>query len=155
MLTRRTAFRNIGQALFGFGLVLLGLLALQTGSVPIAASPITAQVLHTLTGAPVVLALMGVILAVTFASSAAAIGLVLVLAASGALPLVAALALLLGANVGSTMTALLTALSGGTVVGRRLALIHTGTKLAGAAVRMPPTSLMPSMGTSKQWIWNA
>lgn len=134
MLMRRTAFHNVGQALLGFGLVLLGLLALQTGSVPVAASPITAQMLRTLTGAPMVLALLGVVLAVIFASSAAAIALVLVLAASGALPPVAALALLLGANVGSTMTALVTALSGGSVVGRRLALIHTGTKLAGAAV---------------------
>lgn len=65
-----------------------------------------------------VLALIGVVLAIAFASSAAAIGLVLVLVASGALPLVAALALVLGANVGSTVTALLTALSGGSVVGR-------------------------------------
>jgi len=126
MATRHTALRDGGQALFGFGLVLLGLAALQTGSTPIAASPITAEVLQTLTGAPFVLALIGVVLAIAFASSAAAIGLVLV--ASGALPLV------LGANVGSTVTALLTALSGGSVVGRRLALLHTGTKLAGAVM---------------------
>ena len=136
MLTRHTALRNSGQALFGFGLVLLGLAALQTGSMPIAASPIIADVLRTLTGAPVVLALIGVALAIIFASSAAAIGLVLVLAANGALPLMAALALLLGANVGSTVTALLTALSGGSVAGRRLALLHSGTKLAGAVVAL-------------------
>ena len=134
MATRHTALRDGGQALFGFGLVLLGLAALQTGSTPIAASPVTAEVLRTLTGAPFVLALIGVVPAIAFASSAAAIGLVLVLVASGALPLVAALALMLGANVGSTATALLTALSGGSVVGRRLALLHTGTKLAGAVM---------------------
>jgi len=136
MVTRRTALRDVGQAFFGFGLVLLGLVALQTGSTPIAASHVTAEVLRTLTDAPFVLALVGAVLAIAFASSAASIGLVLVLAANGALPLVAALALILGANVGSTMTALLTALSGGTIVGRRLALIHTGTKLIGAAVAL-------------------
>jgi len=136
MATRRTALRDVGQALFGFGLVLLGLAALQTGSTPIAASHVTAEVLRSLSGAPVVLALVGLILAMAFASSAAAIGLVLVLAASGALPPVAALALVLGANVGSTMTALLPALGGGTAAGRRLALIHTGTKLTGAVIAL-------------------
>jgi phosphate:Na+ symporter len=141
MAARRTALREVGQTFFGFGLVLLGLAALQHGSTPIAASHVTAEVLRTLTGAPFVLALMGMLLAIVFASSAAAIGLVLVLAANGALPLVAALALMLGANVGSTVTALLTALSGGSVAGKRLALLHTGTKLAGAAVGL--TALGP------------
>jgi phosphate:Na+ symporter len=136
MATRRTALRDVGQACFGLGLVLLGLLVLQTGSTPIAASPVTAEVLRALTGAPVVLALVGMLLAMAFASSTAAIGLVLVLASTEAFPLVAALALLLGANVGSTVTAGLAALSGGTVVGRRLALIHTGTKLALATVAL-------------------
>ncbi len=136
MATRRTVLRDGGQALFGFGLVLLGLAALQAGSTPIAASSITAEVLRTLTGAPLVLALIGVVLAITFASSAAAIGVVLVLVANGALPLVAALALMLGANVGSTVTALLTALGRGSDAGRRLALLHTGTKLAGAVVAL-------------------
>jgi phosphate:Na+ symporter len=149
MATRRTALRDIGQALFGFGLIFLGLAALQTGSTPIAASYVTAEMLRTLSGAPFVLALLGVILAMAFASSAAAIGLVLVLAASGALPLVAALALLLGANVGSTMASLLTAMSGGTAVGRRLALIHMGTKLAGAVIALvaltPIAVLLSSM----------
>ncbi len=136
MLTRRTALRELGQAFFGFGLVLLGLAALQYGSTPIAASHVTAEVLRTLTGAPFVLALIGMALAMAFFSSAAAIGLVLVLAANGTLPLVAALALMLGANVGSTVPALLTALSGGSVAGRRLALIHTGTKLTSAMVAL-------------------
>ncbi len=132
MATRRTALRDIGQACFGFGLVLLGLAALSAGSLPLAASHVTAELLGTLARAPVVLALVGLVLAMVFASSAAAIGLVLILAANGTLPIVAALALLLGANVGSTVTALLSALSGGSLVGRRLAFIHTGTKLAGA-----------------------
>lgn len=136
LFTRRTALRDIGQSCFGFGLVLLGLAAFSVGSGPIAASHVTAEVLSTLTGAPVVLALVGLVLAIVFASSAAAIGLVLVLAANGTLPLVAALPLLLGANVGSTVTALLTALSTGSLVGRRLAFIHTGTKLAGAVATL-------------------
>ena len=136
LATHRTALRNIGQACFGFGLVLFALAVLNAGSLPLASSHVTAELLNSLARAPIVLALVGLILAMVFASSAAAIGLVVVLAANGTLPVVAALALLMGANVGSTFTALLTALSGGSIVGRRLAFIHTGTKLAGAVVML-------------------
>src|SRR5579884_16444 len=149
MVTRRSALRHVGQASFGFGLVLLGLAALNAGSVPIATSRVTAEVLASLVQAPFVLALVGMLLAMAFASSAAAIGLVLVLAANGTLPLLAALALMLGANVGSTMMAMLTSLSGGSLIGRRLAFLHTGTKLTGATVVLlvlgPLTNLLSAL----------
>ncbi|MBX5450502.1 MAG: Na/Pi cotransporter family protein, partial [Thermogemmatispora sp.] len=155
LLTQHKPQRDLGQAAFGFGVILLGLAALQAGSGPIAASPITAEVLRALTGAPLVLALLGLLLALAFASSAAAIGLVLVLTASGALSVFAALALLFGANIGSTLTALLTALSRQSVTGRRLALLHTGTKSLGAAVALallqPLTSLLAQLGLEPAW----
>jgi len=63
--------------------------------------------------------LIGAVLAMVLSSSAASIGLILTLAATGALPVVAALALMLGANVGTTLTALLSSLQEGTLAGRR------------------------------------
>nr|BBH92682.1 Na/Pi cotransporter II-like protein [Thermogemmatispora argillosa] len=155
LLTQHKPQRDLGQAAFGFGVILLGLAALQAGSGPIAASPITAEVLRALTGAPLVLALLGLLLALAFASSAAAIGLVLVLTASGALSVFAALALLFGANIGSTLTALLTALSRQSVTGRRLALLHTGTKSLGAVIALallqPLSGLLAQLGLEPSW----
>ncbi|MBX5459387.1 MAG: Na/Pi cotransporter family protein [Thermogemmatispora sp.] len=155
LLTQHRPQRDLGQAAFGFGVILLGLAALQVGSAPIAASPITAEVLRALMGAPLVLALLGLLLALAFASSAAAIGLVLVLTASGALSVFAALALLFGANIGSTLTALLTAISRPSVTGRRLALLHTGTKSLGAAIALALlpllTSLLARLGLEPAW----
>lgn len=148
MVTRRGAQRDTGQALFGFGLVLLGLATLQAGSTPIAASPATADVLEALARAPLVLMLVGAVLAMIFTSSAATIGLVLVLAANGTLSLLPALAIVLGANVGSTIMALWTALSSGSIVGKRLALIHTGTKLAGAL------AALLALGPLTAWLLN-
>ncbi len=129
MRTWQTPKRGLGQACFGFGLIILGLAALEAGSRPLAGSPITVLVFDALIQSPVILALIGALLTITFSSSVAGIGLVIVLASNGSLPLVAAMALMLGSNVGSTITALLTSLSKGSVAGRRLALIHTGTKL--------------------------
>lgn len=136
LASRRTAHRDLGQAAFGFGIVVLGLAILSADSAAIATNRLTAEFVTALVGAPLVLALLGAVLAMVFASSAAAVGLILVLAAGGTLPLEAALALLLGANVGSAMPALLTALGGSSVDGRRLALIHGGTKLAGAGLAL-------------------
>lgn len=79
----------------------------------------------------------------------------LVLTASGALSVFAALALLFGANIGSTLTALLTAISRPSVTGRRLALLHTGTKSLGAAIALallqPLTSLLAQLGLEPAW----
>jgi phosphate:Na+ symporter len=149
MLTRQTPKRGLGQACFGFGLIILGLAALEAGSRPLAGSPITASVFNALVQSPVVLALIGAVLTMTFASSIAGIGLVIVLASNGSLPLVAALALMLGSNVGSTITALLTSLSKGSVSGRRLALIHTGTKLAIACVAL---AVLNPLTTVLSWV---
>jgi len=129
LLTRHSKWRWGGQVVFGFGLIILGLYALKIGSTPLADDPLTVAVLDALVRAPLLLMLIGMVLTMVFASSVAGVGLVVVLAANKALPLEAALALMLGANVGSTMTAMLTALSSGSVAGKRLALIHTGTKL--------------------------
>jgi phosphate:Na+ symporter len=157
LLTRGTHFRRLGQACFAFGLIVLGLAALSLGSQPIAASPLTVSVLRTLVGAPIVLLLIGIVLAMVLSSSAASIGLILTLAASGSLPAVAALALMLGANVGTTLTALLSSVQEGTLAGRRLALVHTGTKLVGALVLLallgPRASLRPICGPTPVPRW--
>jgi phosphate:Na+ symporter len=146
MLTHHGQKRDLGQACFGFGLVILGLAALEAGSQPLAASQTTLLVLDALVKSPLVLVLIGMVLTMAFASSIAGIGLVIVLASNGSLPLIAAFALMLGSNVGSTVTAMLTALSHGSVAGRRLALIHSGTKLTGALALLlflgPLTSLL-------------
>ena len=134
MLTHRTAFRRLGRVCLAFGLIVLGLAALTQGSQPIAASPLTATILRSLVGAPIVLMVIGAMLAIVLSSSTATIGLIITLSTTGTLPVAAALALMLGANVGTTLTALLTALQNGTLAGRRLALVHTGTKLLGALV---------------------
>ena len=131
---RRPALRQFGLAIFGFSLVMLGLATIKAASDPIAASQATTDILRGLADAPIVLAIIGVALAMMLNSSAAAIGMMLPLAATGALSLPSALALMLGANVGTTLLSMLVALGAGSLAGRRLALVHFGTKLLGAAV---------------------
>jgi phosphate:Na+ symporter len=149
MLTRQTSKKGIGQACFGFGLIILGLASLEAGSRPLAGSPITALVFSALAQSPIVLALIGAALTMIFASSVAGIGLVIVLASNGSLPLAAALAMILGSNVGSTITALLSSLSKGSVSGKRLAFIHSGTKMVLACIAL---AILKPLAVTLSWV---
>ncbi|MEH2257560.1 Na/Pi cotransporter family protein [Nostoc sp.] len=136
LLTRRKAVRDLGRGVFSFGLVLEGLAMIDASSAPIADSSITNDIMQVLSQSPLVLILLGVLLAAVFVSSIAAIGIVMVLAGAHALPLEAALAVTLGANIGTTLMPLLTALNRGSVVARRLGFIYVGTRLAGGVLAL-------------------
>ncbi|MEI1376774.1 Na/Pi cotransporter family protein [Nostoc sp. UHCC 0926] len=136
LLTRRKAVRDLGRGVFSFGLVLQGLAMIDASSAPIADSSITNDIMQVLSQSPLVLILLGVLLAAVFVSSIAVIGIVMVLAGAHALPLEAALAVTLGANIGTTLMPLLTALNRGSVVARRLGFIYVGTRLAGGVLAL-------------------
>ncbi|MEH1768606.1 Na/Pi cotransporter family protein [Nostoc sp.] len=134
LLTQRKALRDVGRGVFSFALVLQGLAMIDASSAPIADNPITNDIMHALSQSPLVLVLLGILLAAAFVSSIAAIGIVMALAGGGALPLEAALAVMLGANIGTTLMPLLTALNRGSIVGRRLGFIYVGTRLLGGGL---------------------
>jgi len=135
-LSRRSKLRDVGRGVFSFGLILVGLTMIDASSTPIASSSITNAIMHTLAKSPLILLLLGILLSAVFVSSIAAIGIVIVLASGGALPLSAAIAVTLGANVGTTLTPLVTSFTQGNVAGKRLGIIYSGTRLTGAIVVM-------------------
>ncbi|MBV8884833.1 MAG: Na/Pi cotransporter family protein [Chroococcidiopsidaceae cyanobacterium CP_BM_RX_35] len=137
LLTRTTKLQDVGRGLFSFALVLVGLAMIDASSAPIANSSITNALLQTLAHSPLVLLLLGVLLASVFVSSVAAIGIVIVLVGGSALPLTAALAVTLGANLGTTLTPLFIAINQGNAIGRRLGVIYLATRLIGVTTAMP------------------
>ena len=145
-LSRRSKLRDVGRGIFSFGLVLVGLTMIDASSTPIASSPITSAIMQTLAKSPLILLLLGILLSAVFVSSIAAIGIVIVLASGGALPLSAALAITLGANIGTTLTPLITSLTQGNIAGKRLGIVYTGTRLTGAIAALlfldPLTALL-------------
>src|SRR3989442_8988106 len=79
------------------------------GTAPLASSALVADLLSALTGQPLVLALFSAIFTALVRSSAAVIGLALSLASAGLMPLVGAIPVILGANIGTAATAVLAA----------------------------------------------
>ncbi len=133
---RHRAYTNAGRAIFGFGLIFQGLQLIVVGTASLGQNSVFADLVADLTGAPIVLLLIGVGLTAVVQTSAATLGIAVGLALNGAIGLDTALPLVLGANIGTTATALLASL-GGAAEGPRVAAAQVALKLAGAIVAFP------------------
>jgi phosphate:Na+ symporter len=134
--SKRRIFKDLGQAVLGFGLIFLGLKLMIEGMAPLRDSPMVAQVLLAFARNPIFGLAAAAVFAAIVASSAATIGLAIVLASHGLLPLAGAVPIVLGANIGTCATALAASL-GSTTEAKRVAAAHIGFKLLGAAVVLP------------------
>jgi phosphate:Na+ symporter len=83
--------------------------------------------------------LAGAALTAVVHSSAAVIGMAMSLAAAGALPMELGVAIVLGANVGTCVTAVLASI-GGTAAGARVAWFHVALNTGGALLFLPFTA---------------
>ena len=136
--SRRQGPRDVGQAILGFGLVFLALRIIIDSMAPAENDPLTRELFASLGDAPLLAVLIAAIFAAVTTSSAATIGIVLVLAADGILPIRAAVPLVLGANVGTAVPAFISGF-GGSTEARRVAVVHILVKSIGAALFLPFT----------------
>ena len=112
-------YRNLGMALAGFGILFMGIDVLSSGFQNLGDQ----FTVPTGEGALFWLVLAGIVLTSLMQSSSAAVALVLTALAGGMLGFREAAAMVIGANVGTTSTALIATL-GATANARRLAVAH-------------------------------
>ena len=122
-IAQRRAVKDIGQAVLGFGLMFLGLKLILDGVDPLQTHPLAAQTLAALADNALVGVLGGAVFSALVTSSAATIGLTLALAHEGLLHLPGAIAIVLGANIGTCATALMAAV-GTSAEAKRVAAAH-------------------------------
>jgi len=135
-VARRRAIKDVGQALLGFGLIFLGLKLILDGVAPLKASPLAAQFLASVADSPAMAVLTAAVFSALVHSSAATIGLALALAAENLLRLDGAIAIVLGANIGTCATALAASV-GTSAEAKRVAVAHIAFKVLGAAMVFP------------------
>ena len=121
---RRRNLRNIGEVLTGFGLLFLGLNIMQSTLAPLSKNPefiafFTHFAADTFAGVLLNVA-AGAALCICINSSAVAVGITMVLASQGLLTFPGAVAMVLGDNIGTTLTAELAAI-GSNLEARRAA----------------------------------
>ncbi|MGM9924668.1 MAG: Na/Pi cotransporter family protein [Bacillus sp. (in: firmicutes)] len=124
---------NLGQIVFGFGALFFGLELMGDGMKPLR----TLEAFHDLTVSmsdnPFLGVVIGTIFTLVVQSSSATIGILQELFGQGLLDLNAALPVLFGDNIGTTITAVLASI-GASVAARRAAATHVIFNLIGAAI---------------------
>jgi phosphate:Na+ symporter len=132
----RTITRDLGRAAIGLGLMLLSLHILIDTLAPAETAPSVRVVLAAITGEPVLCVLFAAVLTWAAHSSAAVVLLVMSLAYSHFVSPVAALALVLGANVGSAINPLLEG-SRTNLANRRLPIGNMLNRVVGVVLVLP------------------
>ena len=131
---------NLGLAVLGLGLVFLGMYFMSKGVMPIRQSPdiqaAFARMGATTLGGVALVALVAAVFTAVIQSSAASIAIAMTLASQQLITYEMAIAVLFGANIGTTATAWLAAI-GGTSSARRTALAHTLSNVIGSLVFLP------------------
>ncbi|MFT3820145.1 MAG: Na/Pi cotransporter family protein [Rubrivivax sp.] len=127
---------RVGRVLIGLGLITLALQLIVGATKPLTASPAVRALLVALPNEVMLDIFVGTVLAVLSYSSLAIVLLVATLAAQGMLPSGVALGLVLGANVGSGVLAMLVTASGKAEL-RRLPLGNFIFKAVGALLAIP------------------
>jgi phosphate:Na+ symporter len=125
--------QNIGQLFFGFGALFFGLELMSNGMKPLRSLQAFQDLTLNMSDNPILGVVIGTVFTVIVQSSSATIGVLQGLFAQDALSLNAALPVLFGDNIGTTITAILAAI-GASVAARRAALTHVIFNLIGTAI---------------------
>jgi len=123
-ISKNKKLKNIGQALMGFGMMFLGLKILNSGVPYMQESEKLKYFFKTYASNPVIGILLGAFATAMVHSSAATMGLIMVLSTAGLLDLQSAVFIMLGDNIGTCLTAQLASMSGN-INARRTAWAHT------------------------------
>ena len=134
---RGEKIHHLGLTLIGLGLVFLGLSIMSRGVMPIRQNPEIARYFTTLSADTVsgrfFVAFIAALLTAVIQSSAATIAIAMALEAQQLISYEVAIAVLFGANIGTTATGWIAAI-GGTADGKRTALSHSLSNLIGSLV---------------------
>lgn len=113
----------IGEILLGFGMLFYGMILMKTAFGPLKGSDEFREMFHLVGDYKLLGILIGAVLTMIVQSSSATMAITMSLAATGALSFEASVALILGENIGTTITANLAAIGTNTAA-RRAAFAH-------------------------------
>lgn len=121
--TKKRMYQYIGQIIFGFGMLFLGLRTMGGGLKPLKDLQVFSDFIVELSGNPILGVLVGTVFTIIVQSSSATIGILQTIADEGMIGLFPALPVLFGDNIGTTITAVLAAI-GASVAAKRAAAVH-------------------------------
>ncbi len=124
---------NVGRILFGFGGVFFSLTLMSGAMAPLKYLPAFKDVMVSLSGSPILGVFIGTTITVLVQASSATISILQNIYQEGLIPLKAALPVLFGDNIGTTITAII-AVIGSNTSAKRLAASHVMFNVVGTVI---------------------
>ena len=132
LFSKKDSTRNIGFVILGFGLLFYGMKVMSDTMKPLRSNPTFNTILTSFEN-PFMGILAGAIFTALIQSSSATTGIVITLASGGSITLEAGIPLILGANIGTCVTALLSGLNASREA-KRVAIGHVTFNLIGVVL---------------------
>jgi phosphate:Na+ symporter len=136
--TKQKKYRYVGDVILGFGLLFLGMETMTQGLKPLRTDPTFLSFFTrfdpSTMGGLLLCVLTGALLTMAVQSSSATVGLTMTMATQGLLTFPAAIALILGENIGTTITAELATLGTTNIDAHRAARAHTLFNVIGVGI---------------------
>lgn len=136
--SKKRKFRYIGEIILGFGLLFYGMTIMKHGLSPIKSDPAFISFFTHFDasglGGILLCVAMGAILTIMVQSSSATVGLTMALATQGLLTFPGAMALVLGENIGTTITAEIATIGSTNINAHRTARAHTLFNVIGVGI---------------------
>jgi phosphate:Na+ symporter len=148
---RRRVYRYLGQTVLGFGLLFFGMTTMSDGMSPLRDLEAFHNMLMQFSAYPVLGILCGALFTALIQSSSAATGVIIALTMQDLIPFNSAVPLILGTNIGTSITAVLAGI-GANVAAKRTAAAHVLFNVCGVSLALlflgPFTDLMLQTATT-------
>ncbi len=131
LLSKNSRTKFMGQVLIGLGLVFMGLMTMGAQVKPLKDSITISHFFVSFSTNPFLAIIAGMAVTFIIQSSSATLGLIITLGASGLIDVQGALGLILGSNIGTTITAQIAAFNA-SVAAKRVAVMHSVFNIVGA-----------------------
>lgn len=147
LFAKKPKVKYIGQILLGFGILFLGMNVMSDTMRPLRESPVFFDLMERFSSSPILGVLIGALITVVVQSSTAAMGILLGLFAVGAISFQAGIPIILGSNIGTTITAILSAI-GVSINAKRAAAGHFIFNVLGSLVVLVLLYIIPDFAAT-------
>jgi len=120
---KQKTVKNAGHTVFALGMLLLGMALMSQAMIPLRHDPAFQELMLTFSDNRLLAMLVGALFTALVQSSTAATGVIVAMTLEDLIPFQAALPLVLGTNIGTTITAVFASI-GGSLSAKRAALAH-------------------------------
>lgn len=148
MFFKNETVNKVGEVLFGFGALFLGMSLMKNSMADIKDSDTVMKMISSLKN-PLVAILVGLVITTILQSSSASVGILVTMAGSGLVELPMCFYVILGCNIGACTSAVLVGLTGKKDA-KRAALIHLMFNIIGSIIML--LILLPFGGYVEHWI---